>query len=254
MTYFNLCKHQPEPEPDEVEEVEKPAEDQTDEEQPATRQHGPVLTGIRGPALWLSARSSPATSLATHVGAGWAIAYYGGWTAAAIIAAWLFAVAMFVPRDYLDHLADRIENRAPSEAPDEPMEADAEPTPEPLVALLRKLIADAPGVHLKTLTARLQEAAPGQALDEPAVTARLTALGIPLRPSVRDTRKKVNKGVHRDDLQAWEEAHSPTGPRTPPRPRSGPVATSPTCDVADGESGVATPLSRLRTLLTRGDR
>ncbi|MET8978545.1 hypothetical protein ABZX85_23295 [Streptomyces sp. NPDC004539] len=253
MTYFNLRKREPEPELDEGEEAETSAEDQADEEPPAARPYGPVLVGIRGPALWLSARFGPGTSLAVHVGAGWGIVYYGGWTAVVIITGWLTAVALFIPRDYLDHLADRIENRATAGTPDVDDEPPAETAPEPLVALLWRLIADAPGVHLKTLTACLQETSPAP-LDKAAVTARLATLGIPVRPSVRDARKKINTGVHRDDLQAWEDARSPTAPRTPPEPRSPRVATALTCDVANTEKSVATPLSRLRALLARGDR
>lgn len=82
--------------------------------------------------------------------------------------------------------------------------------------------------------------------------AKLGALNIPVRASVRDAAGRVNEGVHRDDLEAWEEAPSPTGTGAPSDARSDPCSDAVTSDVAARRAGVAMPLSRLRRLLPRG--
>ena len=125
-------------------------------------------------------------------------------------------------------------------AEDQPEEAGEQPL-DPLPWLLWRLIGDAPGVHVKTLTEHLQNAAPGETLDRATVRAKLGALGIPVRASVRDAAGRVNEGVHRDDLKAWEQARSPAPPVPLSKTRSGPVATALTSDVADPATGVATP-------------
>lgn len=251
MTYFNLRKREPEAEPDEVEEepeetVEE-AEDGGEEEQPG-KQHGPLLTGLLGPGQWLVSRFGASWAWGVHGVGAWAVVFYGGWIAAGVVFAWLLAVLAFVPREHLERLAARIENQPP----DEDQEAGEETPVEPLAAVLWHLIGDAPGTHLKTLTAHLQAAAPEQPIDKAAVRAKLTALGITVKPSVRDHRGKVNDGVHRADLQAWEEALSPTEDGTPSGARSGPCSDALTSDVGTRRTGVATPLSRLRRLLPRG--
>lgn len=253
MSYFSLRKQQSEPEPDEVEEEpEEPTEDDAEGEQPAAR--GPLLTGLTGPSQWLAARFSPGAAMGVHGIAVWAIFFYGGWIAAGVILAWLVAVLLFVPREHLERLADRIENQPAGED----QEGGEEPPEEPLVVLLWHLIGDAPGAHLKTAARCMQEAS-GQPVDRSSVRARVTAirarlgaLQIPVKASVRDAAGKVNEGVHRADLKAWEEALSPTGTDTPPEARSGPVATPVTCDVGKEATTVATPRPRLRRLLPRG--
>lgn len=247
MNYFSLRKRDPEPEPDEATE-ETPIEDEESEEQPTGKPAGPLLTGLLGPGQWIAARFGTGAAWGVHVVAVWAIGFYGGWAAAGIVTVWLLAVLLFVPREHLERLAARIEKRSP----EEDQEAGEERPGEPLAAVLWQLIGDAPGTHLKTLAEHLQAAAPEQPVDRAAVRAKLGALGIPVRASVRDAAGRVNEGVHRGDLQAWAEALSPTGPGTPPGPRSGPVATPVTCDVADAPTDVATPRPRLRRLLSRG--
>jgi hypothetical protein len=128
--------------------------------------------------------------------------------------------------------------------PDEQREqAGEEPPADPLVAILWHLIGDAPGTHLKTVTERLQKAAPEEDIDRAAVRAKLAARGIPVKPSVRDAAGRVNEGVHRADLQAWQAASSPPAVAPVPEARSKPVATPLTCDVADAATAVATPLT-----------
>jgi hypothetical protein len=253
MSYFNLRKRSPEAdaEPDEAD-VEEPEEtpeetaEEPEEKQPAT-EHGPLLTGILGPGRWLAAHFGPGAALGVHAVAVWAVFFYGGWPAAGILTLWLVAVLAFVPREYLERLAARLE---PSTGHDQ--KAEEETPTEPLAAVLWQLIGDAPGTHLKTLTTHLQQATPEQPLDRAAVRAKLGALGITVKPSVRDAAGKVNEGVHRADLKAWEETLSPTGTGTPPEPRSSPVATPVTSNVGTDATAVATPRPRLRRLLPRG--
>lgn len=249
MTYFRLRKQAAEPEPDEVEEEpEETTEDEATEGEQPGKTYGPLLTGLLGPGQWLAARFGMSTAWGVHVVAVWAVAFYGGWIAAGVVLAWLIAVLAFVPREHLERLADRIEKRPP----EEDQEAGEEHPGEPLAAVLWHLIGDAPGTHLKTLTAHLQAAAPEQSLDKAAVRAKLTALGITVKPSVRDVRGKVNDGVHRADLEAWEEALPPTGTGTPLGPRSDACSDAVTSDVAETPTAVAMPRPRLRRLLSRG--
>jgi hypothetical protein len=251
VTYFNLRKRDPEPEPDEDIEVE----DEAAEEEPAapTGVGGALKAGICGPGAWITARFGPGTSWAVHVGSVWAVGYYRGWVSVALPVAWLLAFAAFVPREQMERAAAWIERRAAGRPPAGAESEPAEEAPvDPLVTVLWALISDAPGVHVKTLAEHLQAAAPGEVVDRAAVRAKLAARGIPTRASVRAVDGRVNEGVHRVDLQAWQEALPDPSPRPAPEARSGPVATAVTCDVGDVPTPVATPLSRLRGLLSRG--
>lgn len=253
MSYFSLRKHAPEPETEDVEEeTEETAEDEeTEGGQPAAR--GPLLTGLLGPGRWLAARFGMSTAWGVHAAAVWMIFYYRGVVAVGIIAAWLLAVLLFTPREYLERLAasiERLDNRPREDAEDD----EEEPPADPLVTLLWHLIGDAPGAHLKTVAERIQEAS-GKPTDRAsvrarvaAIRARLAALQIPVKASVRDAAGKVNEGVHRDDLKAWKEALSPEGAGIP----SGRVEEPVTCDVGKSATAVATPRPRLRRLLSRG--
>jgi hypothetical protein len=249
VTYFNLRKRTDEPEPEEAEtEPEETAEDEPEEKAPA-RQYGPLLTGLLGPPRWLAARFSSGVAAGVHAVAVWAIGFYGDWIAASVILGWLVAVLAFVPREFKDRASGWLERRGTPAEVDEA--ADEETLVDPLAVVLWRLIVDAPGTHLKTLTERLQKESQGP-LDKAAVKAKLGALNIPLRGSVRDVAGKVNEGVHRDDLKAWQEALPDRSSGAVPESRSSPVAGAVTCDVADAPTAVATPLSALRKLLPRG--
>ncbi len=118
----------------------------------------------------------------------------------------------------------------PDEADDEPQDEGEEPPTEapvdPLPALLWELIGEAPGVHLKTVVAHLHQTGLDTACDRAAVRAALGRREIPVRGSVRGADGRVNEGVHRADLKAWEEARSPTAPMDTPETRSSFVATA----------------------------
>lgn len=248
MSYFDLRKRAAEPEPEEAAEDETPAAveaEEAEEEKPAAKARGPLLTGLLGPGRWVAARFGMSTAWGVHGAAVWMIFYYRGVVAVGIIVVWLLAVLLFTPREYLDRLAasiERIDNRPHEEAEDE----EEPPPTDPLVVLLWHLIGDAPGTHLKTVAERIQEAS-GKPVDRAAVRARLAALQIPVKASVRDAAGRVNEGVHRVGLKAWEEALSPAGTGTPSGRVEGPVA----CDVGKSATAVASR-PRLRRLLSRG--
>jgi len=92
--------------------------------------------------------------------------------------------------------------KAPAEADEEDAEeGPAAPGRDAVLALLTELIADRPGVHLSTVLARLQETGRGEGWTVSDLRARLAALGVPSRRSVK-VDKRVSWGVHRDDLPA----------------------------------------------------
>lgn len=114
---------------------------------------------------------------------------------------WLVAAGWFVA-------AWRATRKAPAEAAeDEPEEGPAAPDPGAVRQLLVEAIGDRPGVHLSTLLAHLQEQGQGEGWAVADLRARLEALGVPVRRSVKVDRK-VAYGVHRDDLPAPSPAEA----------------------------------------------
>jgi hypothetical protein len=254
VTYFSLRKDDPEPAPVDAEEAAEEQPTETDEEvvelKPA-RAYGPVMTGFLGPGQWIAARFGIGAAWTVHAVAGWAIWFYGGWIAAGVIAVWLAAVVTFVPREAKDRLSVALERRiAPPEV--DASEAVLEPLVSPLVGLMWHHIGDAPGVHLKTLAERLQAGAPDEAMDRAVVRAKLGALSIPVRGSVRDAAGRVNEGVHRDDLAAWQAALPDHSSGTPSEPRSGSGSDAVTCEVGGRSGPVATLFSYRRKRGPRG--
>ncbi|MHB9861951.1 hypothetical protein [Streptomyces sp. YIM S03343] len=238
MTFVSLRKHDPKPEPDDVREdieTEETAEDGAGyDQEPAGH---PVLgllpalaQGVRGWCAWCSARIGVGPTLAVHGVALYAAGRYSLWVSYGVTGAFGLAVLLFTPREALERVSAYLDARDTArearraargtDVEDPADEAPEEPPVDPLVALMWRLIGGAPGVHLKTLAEVLAEAAAGAGGQPPTkaevgaakagVEAALTARGIPLRPSVRDTRDKVNRGVHRADLEAWEKGLSPT--------------------------------------------
>lgn len=231
MTFINLRKRGQEPEPDEAEDV-APDEATEDDDDQAPEPEGHIVLGllpalyqgIRGWCAWCSAHIGVGPTWALHGVALYAAEHYSLRVTYGVTGAFVVAVVLFTPRESLERAAARLDardaareaRRAPSKAPAD--DAPEEPPADPLPALMWRLIGDAPGVHLKTLTEVLAQAAEKEGKQPPSkadVEAAIEARGIPLRPSVRDTREKVNKGVHRTDLEAWETALSPPGPADP---------------------------------------
>lgn len=219
MSYFNLRKHAHEPELAEVEEepaetVEEPDDGEVDE--PSGRQYGPLLTGLFGPARWLTARFSPGAAMAVHGVAVWAILFYGRWIAVGIILVWLFTVALFVPREALDGLSARLEDRG-SQAPAEvPAPSRSPGGREGALRLLYTVLGEAPGVHLRTVLAYLQEHGQWEGKTVADLRRHLEALGIPVKPKVKMDGTPT-RGVLRADLDALPPLEE-TSPSPAPSP------------------------------------
>lgn len=206
MRYFSLRKQQPERKPEheaveeEVDETPDDPEEQPEPTAPPASWAGALGYGLLGPGRWIAARFNMGAAWAVHAVIAWACVFYGGWIAAGLITAWLLAVALFVPREQLERLAEAIERRdrtsptTPAEEVAEPVEEEPqEPDPQDVVDLVRDLIGADRGILLTALRRPLH------APDTRAVREALTAAGIGVRPGVR-TAAGNGPGVHRDDL------------------------------------------------------
>ncbi|MEV6014716.1 hypothetical protein [Streptomyces sp. NPDC051997] len=139
------------------------------------------------------------------------------------------------------HAPDKATEPQPEPEGEQPSEAVEEVPADPLPALLWELIGEARGVHLATIVDHLHESGLDPACDRAAVRAALDRRRIPVRGSVREADGRVNQGVHRADLEAWEQAHSPSPSQGGPKRRSYPATTPVTSDVAAPATAVATP-------------
>lgn len=203
MTYFNLRKHAPEPEPEETEEPAADVAEEPETQPSAKEPTGPVLTGLLGPGAWLATRFGTGTAWTVHGVAAWACFYYDGWIAAAVVLVFLLLALAFTPKEYLDRVTATIEHRSnPAQNADEHSEPEAEEpvgeTPvddDPGVVLdaVRKSMMGDRGVLLTTLRQHLRAA------DTRAVREVLAGAGIRVREGVR-TAGGNGPGVHRDDL------------------------------------------------------
>ncbi|NUO42404.1 MAG: hypothetical protein HOV82_10230 [Streptomyces sp.] len=189
---------------------------------------GPLGAGSRVLLLRLVERFGWQTALA-----GAAVAVFAAFryrTAIAwMLAAWCVAAWMHAP-DEGEQPAVEAGEQPPAETPE-----------DPFPGMVWDLICDAPGVHLKRVVEWLHETGLDTTCTVAEVRAGLTRRQIPVRASVRDAAGRVNQGVHRDDLKAWLDAHSPAAPAPLPKTRSNPATTALTSDVATPATGVATP-------------
>ncbi|MGW0795165.1 hypothetical protein [Streptomyces sp. NPDC002692] len=236
--FISLRKTQPDPDPAaEAEDLEtaEPDDAGDDQEQPAARADDQpvafpraVVQGVGGWLTWCSNLIGPGWTWAAHAVAVWAAAYYDLRVTLGVAGGLALAVAAFIPRGSSHRLAHRIEQLTGTAPPGTrkkaaaaaPAAAPVPPPTDPLVTLVRQLIGDASGVHLKTLHEALAEGAGKRGAEAPAraeVEASLEARGIRLRKAVRDGEGKVNRGVHRDDLQAALQA-PPPAPSDAPAP------------------------------------
>jgi hypothetical protein len=229
VTFISLRKPEPAPEKAQAEGAEEEVlETDNAEDQAADEDDKPVgfvralRQGVAGWFAWCADLITPRWTYTLHLVALWAACYYGGWVFVGVVLALAVAFVTFMPRDPVDRITTRLEQVGTprADSPDKGSPATPEQSPaDPLVALMWKLIAGASGVHLKTLAQVLAAAAEQEGHEAPSkalVEAALTTRGIPLRDSVRDTSKKVNRGVHREDLAAWEQALSQPADPTPP--------------------------------------
>ncbi|MGW3691903.1 hypothetical protein [Streptomyces sp. NPDC005125] len=150
------------PDPDDGEGLEVPLVDgdenaEADKTEEEVGLLGALFTGVCGPARWLSDRAGWKAPWVVHGITLYAAIHYGGWAAVVIAVAWTTAVALFVPREYLERVARRIEQR---DAPEHVEPDDDQPpaaTPEEVYAAtidwIRNQIADSNGVHLSDLLA-----------------------------------------------------------------------------------------------------
>ena len=146
-----------------------------------------------------------------------------------LIVGWSVAALVHAPKDG-GEVVEQEEEELPAEAP-----------ADPLPGILQALIDEAPGVHLKTVVQHLHDSGQDTTCTTADVTAALDRRRIPIRASVRDATGRVNRGVHRDDLEAWIEARFPTAPVPLSKARSSAATTAATSDVAEAATDVATP-------------
>ncbi|MFZ3569440.1 hypothetical protein ACNYS0_21040 [Streptomyces sp. BH034] len=213
-------KPAPEPEAEPVEETEP---DDVEEPEPvddgaALSLRAALVVAVKAWFAWSKNKLGATATYWGHALAVWACAYYRGWILLTVPAVFLLAVGLFIPRPAIDRFTARVEALHTNRRTAEPDPTEEAPT-DPLVALLWHHIGDAPGVHLKTLVERLAKGAAEAGQEPPTraeVEAKLAALRIPLRASVRNTAERVNRGVHRDDLTAALAASpEPTGSTAP---------------------------------------
>ncbi len=215
MTYFSLRKREPEPDPEPVDESaeELAVDDEPGDEEPGEEPEllGAFLLGVQGPAVWLTARFGSGAACAVHIVAVWACFFYSGWIAVGVIALWLLAFALFIPKPCLDRVANWIErlDQGRRSAPEEAGEA---PSHDVQVEVLRKLLLDlmedGSGVHLRTVLAHLQEHGQWEGKKVSDLRTHLVRLGIPVDPKLK-LAGTPTRGVRREDL----EAPSPAAPQ-----------------------------------------
>lgn len=193
---------------------------------------GPLGAGSRVLLLRLIARFGWGPVLGGAVVAVYATVRYRTWIVWMLLT-WCAAAWMHTRDDEPDG-ADEETGEAAEQGPPEPPD-------DPFPGMIRDLIADAPGVHIKRIVEWLHETGLDTACTPADVKAGLGRRGIPVRASVRDAEQRVNQGVHRDDLTAWFGARSPATPVLLSKTRSNTATTPVTSNVAAPATGVATP-------------
>lgn len=231
MSLVSLRKRVQEPPEDapleDVEPDEETEDDDGQDQEPEGNVPGllPALyQGVHGWCTWCAGRIGVGPTWAVHGVAAYAAEHYNAWVTTGVTSTFVVACSLFIPREALERAVARLDARdAAREARRAPRDESAAEAPEespgdPLPPLMWRLIGEASGVHLKTLTEVLAEAAQKGGQRPPSkaeVEAALEDRGIPLRDSVRDARGKVNRGVHRADLEAWGKGLSQAEPADP---------------------------------------
>ncbi|MCX4703886.1 hypothetical protein [Streptomyces sp. NBC_01373] len=225
MTYFQLRKRDPDPDTldDEIGE-EEASSDETDDAPVGLV--GALWAGISGPGAWLTARGWPGAAWTLYVGSAWAVGFYGGWTAAGLAAVWLAAVLAFIPREYKERVAARIEgwNEARGAELDEAAVDTAADTEEHqpadprtvLIGWLDDLTRGRSGIHLDELHQTLAAHPQLAGLKRPEMRAWLDRHHITVERTLRVGGVPGRSGVSRRTVEALLRAR-------PPLPESGPV-------------------------------
>ena len=210
MTYFHLRKRDSEPEPDDVLDEEAGGEEAVEVEASAARTGfgGALWAGVAGPGRWLTARGRADVAWALYVGSPWAVGFYGGWVAAGLIVAWLAAVLLFLPRDFKDRVAARVEgwNEARGATLDEAATDAASGAPaDPrtvLIGWLDELTRGLSGIHLDELHQALTRHPQLADLKRPEMRAWLDRHHITVDRTLRVGKLAGRSGVSRASVEA----------------------------------------------------
>lgn len=131
-----------------------------------------------------------------------------------------------------DPLAELSEENPESTETDPSHEDHETPGEDRLVALVRHLIGDRYGVHLRDIVEALNQASTGRQFTAPEVRAALAQRGVPTRAKVRAPQggaegapEAITRGVHRADLPPAAEAAEAPSPAPSSREPEKPVAT-----------------------------
>lgn len=154
MTYFHLRKRDPAHEPETLDDETGEEETSGDEPDDAPAGFaGALWAGASGPGQWLTARGRPGAAWTLYVGSVWSAGFYGGWVAVWLGAAWLLAVLAFIPREYKERVATRIEGWKETRAAelDEAAVGAAADPRTVLVGWLDELTRGRSGIHLDEL-------------------------------------------------------------------------------------------------------
>lgn len=109
---------------------------------------------------------------------------------------------------------------------------------DPLLVLCGQLVNGTSGTSLTTLTEHVQHLAQDPSITRDRVAAEMEQKGVRSRPKVR-TSAGNTRGFHKEDLEVVLGPLSSLPPLGPQQPRSGPVATPLTSDVARTATAVA---------------
>lgn len=147
------------------------------------------------------------------------------------------ASLIWAPTSYWIGSRDPLSNPH-DDAEDDAGTGESEPVEDSLIALVRHLIGDHNGVHLRDIVSTLNASSPNRQYTAPEIRAALAQRGVPTRASVRapegavaGAREGVTRGVHRDDLPDAPKP-SKTPPEEPSRTSSPETPTDPVATTA----------------------
>lgn len=155
------------------------------------------------------------------------------------------AALIWLPTAYRTGTRDPLA-QSPEETPEstevDPSDEEHEtPTEDRLITLVRHLIGDRYGVHLRDVVEALNQASPERQFTAPEVRAALEQRGVPTRAKVRAPQggikgapEAVTRGVHRDDL--------PPAPQPSQTPPESPSQASPSGEATEPVATGATSL------------
>lgn len=241
MTYFSLRKRHSETEPVEADDEHVETEAPDEQARAAPRgAAGALWAGVSGPGRWLTDRGRPGLAWLLYAGSAWAIGFYGGWATVGLVASWLAAVLVFMPREFKDRVTARVEawNKPRTTAPGKPSSDTEESTPtdphRALVGWLDELTRDRSGIHLDELHHALTRHPQLAGLKRAEMRVWLHRHHITVDRTLRVGKLAGRSGVSRGMVEALLKG-------LPPLPESdaadSPVHASDQCD-SPAESGL----------------